>query len=562
MQNQKVEFFNLFKYFIFFFYFSAIYQIMYYASGVSGSVGLRESFYLTFLWLIPILIFQKYSKKIALFIGLLLWAGSLANLGYFAIYKQEFSQSVIFIMFESNITEGTEFLKTYFVWWIVPLYLVYSLIAYVLWKRLTTVDIHLKSKFLIIPFSLLIATHTFAKMYFVEEAPVDLAVKKQINNMTSATPWNLVLGYVSYKEDLASMENLLEQNSKLEPLANLVDKNKDETSTMILVIGESTNRNRMSLYGYERDTTPRLKALENELIAFDNVYSPRPYTIEVLQQALTFADEQNPDLYLTKPNLINIMKQAGYETYWITNQQTQTTRNTMLTTFSKMCDHQKYLNNNRRQNSSSYDEIVLEPFKEVLNDNSIKKKFIVVHLLGTHIKYDYRYPESYAKFDNAQVSDKLTDEEAKLYNSYDNAVYYNDYVISELIKLVSKESSKASLLYLSDHGEEVFDDKNIKKLGRNEMAPTKAMYTVPFIIYGNEKWKDSVDFNKLSTYKNRMYTSANLIYTYSDLAGINFDEMDKTKSIINDEFLETPVIIGDPYKNNKLRDLLKKPFES
>lgn len=61
------------------------------------------------------------------------------------------------------------------------------------------------------------------------------------------------------------------------------------------------------------------------LLVFDNVFSARPYTIEILQQALTFADEENPNLYTSKPNILNIMKQAGYTTYWVTNQQTQTT---------------------------------------------------------------------------------------------------------------------------------------------------------------------------------------------------------------------------------------------
>ena len=43
---------------------------------------------------------------------------------------------------------------------------------------------------------------------------------------------------------------------------------------------------------------------------------------------LTFADEENPDLYLSTPSLVSMMKQAGYKTFCITNQQTMTKRNT------------------------------------------------------------------------------------------------------------------------------------------------------------------------------------------------------------------------------------------
>ncbi|KYB94534.1 hypothetical protein AGQ52_24740 [Salmonella enterica subsp. enterica] len=85
------------------------------------------------------------------------------------------------------------------------------------------------------------------------------------------------------------------------------------------------------------------------LTVFNNVVTSRPYTIEILQQALRFADEKNPDWYLTKPSLMNMMKQAGYKTCWITNQQTMTARNTMLTVFSKQSDKQFYMNQQRTQ---------------------------------------------------------------------------------------------------------------------------------------------------------------------------------------------------------------------
>ena len=142
----------------------------------------------------------------------------------------------------------------------------------------------------------------------------------------------------------------------------------------------------MSLYGYPRETTPQLdamKAANRNLTVFNNVVASRPYTIEVLQQVLTFADQEHPDRFLTDPSLMNLMKQAGYKTFWITNQQTMTKRNTMLTTFAQQTDAQFYLNNQRSQNASQLDGAVLAPFAKVLDDPA-PKKFIVVHLLGTH----------------------------------------------------------------------------------------------------------------------------------------------------------------------------------
>ncbi len=49
-----------------------------------------------------------------------------------------------------------------------------------------------------------------------------------------------------------------------------------EPRTLVLVIGESTQRGRMSLYGYPRETTPELDALHKtdpNLTVFNNVVS-------------------------------------------------------------------------------------------------------------------------------------------------------------------------------------------------------------------------------------------------------------------------------------------------
>lgn len=550
---------NLLYHFLFFFYFSAVYQALCFIFNVSGFVGLRESFFLSFLWFIPLLILPAYTKVISAVIGLLLWTTSLASLGYFMMYGQEFSQSVLFIIFESNMKESSEFLHTYFAWWMVPTLLFYTLGGIFLWKQLKPIEFKMAYKPFAIVFVLLLATKTFTGLYFIDDKGFDSAYDKQLSRMQAAAPWNLIVGYEKYKLQLEQMQTLLETNQNLPKLTNFSSQYK-QPNTMVLVIGESTNRNRMSLYGYTRQTSPNLEQLKDELLVFDNVFSPRPYTIEVLQQALTFADENNPDLYLNKPNLMNIMKQAGYETYWITNQQTQTKRNTMLTTFSQMADHQIYLNNNRRQNSASYDEVVMKPFKEVLSHNEIEKKFIVVHLLGTHSRYDYRYPTEFARFDNEKVERALDSKQLAYYNYYDNAILYNDYVVSSLIKEVKNQDRAASLLYFSDHGEEVYDDASRLKMGRNEADPTLSMYTVPFIVYGNESWKKMHTFDAMNIYTHRLYSSANLLYSYCDLAGIGFDGFEKEKSIFNESYETLPVLIGDPMKKAMLRDLREKPL--
>ena len=552
---------NFWKYYLFFFYFSGLYQIIIFASGTAGGVGLRQAIYMSFLWLIPILLLPKYSKLISGSVGLLLWATSLVSMGYLALYGQDFSQSVLFIIFESNASESREFLESYFKWWMVPALIVYTLLPYLLWKHLQPLYIS-STRFkvsLVLALSFIVSWPTF-NQYIIKNHGLDYATDLQMNRMEPAAPWHLVMGYIKYKKTLKEIEHYLLANKTLSPIQGLVDKNATSNNTLVLVIGESTNRQRMSLYGYQRKTTPELDAMRNELLVFDNIYSPRPYTIETLQQVLTFADQKNPDLFLKKPTLINLMKQAGYKTYWITNQQTQTKRNTMLTTFSKQADKQIYLNNNRMQDSTQYDGVVIRPFQKILNEPA-QKKFIVIHLLGTHRKYHYRFPEEFAVFQgNSDLPKWLNDSQAEEYNDYDNAVAYNDFVVSELIKQFKQHNDHGMLVYFSDHGEEVYDRPEKLFTGRNEAAPTSAMYTIPFIVWQSPSWRQSNPVDNKEEVIHRMYSTSDFIYTWSELAGISFNEFDTSRSIVNQAFKQHPVWIGNPDNPKKLRDLNVEPF--
>ena len=550
---------NFWKYYLFFFYFSGLYQIIIVSSATAGGVGLRQSIYMSFLWLIPILLFPRYSKIISGVTGLVLWATSLMSMGYLALYGQDFSQSVLFIIFESNFSESREFMESYFKFWMIPALLVYSFIPYLLWKTLKPLYTGKTQRYsLILALTFIVSWPGLNQI--IHSRPVEHALSKQMDRMEPAAPWHLVVGYVKYRKTLAEIEQHLLANKNLPPLKGLVDNNADSENTLILVIGESTNRQRMSLYGYQRKTTPRLDAIKNELMVFDSIYSPRPYTIETLEQVLTFADQKNPDLYLTKPTLINLMKQAGYKTFWITNQQTQTKRNTMLTTFSKQADEQIYLNNNRMQDSNQYDGVVIEPFKKVLND-SARKKFIIVHLLGTHRKYHYRFPKDFTVFKGGLDLPKwLDDDQAEEYNDYDNAIIYNDYVVSSLIEVFKNTGKNGMLVYFSDHGEEVYDNPEKLFTGRNEGAPTSTMYTIPFIVWRSDSWaKSNVIYNP-DEIVHRIYSTSDFIYTWSELVGIRFDDFDASKSVVAEKFQSHPVWIGDPSEPSKLRDLRKQPF--
>ncbi len=533
--------------FLFFWYFSGITQLLIQLSGTSGFSGFRQAFFLSAVWLAPLLIFPRRTRLLAALIGVVLWACSLASLGYFFIYQQEFSQSVIFIMFESNISEAGEYLTQYFAWWIVLAFIAHTAVAIFLWTRVRPVYLP-RAQALVAATAILVAIIGYPLVKQIARSDtLEDAIDRFESRIEPAVPWQMIVGYHRYTQQLDNMQDMLDSASQIPPLTNFKDNTADQPSTLVLVIGESTNRQRMSLYGYPRNTTPELDELRDQLAVFDNVITPRPYTIEALQQVLTFADEENPDLYLKTPSVVSMMKQAGYKTYWITNQQTMTKRNTMLTTFSEQADEQVYLNNNRNQNARQYDGDVLAPFAKALADPA-ERKFIVVHRLGTHMSYQYRYPPTFEKFTDRQgVPAGISDDQLPIYNSYDNAVLYNDFVVSSLIKDYAKTDPNGFLLYLSDHGEDVFDSAGHATLGRNEGKPTAPMYTIPFMAYASPKWRESHDW-KFAGDLQRPYSSSQLIHTWADLAGLSFNELDRSKSLVSDSFIPRPLLIGNPYQ--------------
>ena len=542
--------------YLFFWYFSGVTHLLLLASGATGVSPLRHGLVGSLLWLLPMILLPRQGTRIAGFIGLVLWVGSLVNLGYFSIYRQEFTQSVLFIVFESNPSEASEFVGNYFAWWMVPALLAHTAIAWWLWRRLRPLAMPKRAAWALslAILTLIVLPGTYRVLYKGRDLTAGTFSHALANHLEPAVPWQFVVGLAKYDKQLGEMQSLLEQNQRLPPVANLVDANAGQPSTLVLVIGESTNRQHMSLYGYSRKTTPRLEAMRDQLAVFNQVVASRPHTIETLQQALTFADQENPDLYLTRPSLMNIMKQAGYKTYWITNQQTLTGRNTMLTNFSEQTDEQIYLNTARSQNAYSYDGKVLEPFSRILGDKA-ERKFIVVHLLGTHMKYEFRYPPEFNVFrDKEGLPGWVTERQLSQINHYDNAVLYNDHVVAGLIERLAAGGGRSMLLYFSDHGEDVYDSPGHDFSGRNEARPTPPMYTVPFLLWRSAAWKQAHP-HRFDGQLDRLYQTAHLIHTWADLAGLGFDDYDPTKSVVNARFRERPLLVGNPASPKTLIDL-------
>ncbi len=311
---------------------------------------------------------------------------------------------------------------------------------------------------------------------------------------------------------------------------------EDIPQTFVIVIGESCSRKHMSLYGYKRKTTPRLDRC-NDIFVFDNVVAAWSNTISSVLSILSEANLENGKDFATSVNVIDVFHSAGFKTYWISNQTPFGAWDNLITEFAKRSDFTKFVNVSANSSfeatlTSSYDEQLFAPLSKVLKDTA-KRKFIVVHLMGSHSTYTHRYPE---KFDVFHGSGKKERTIAR----YDNSVLYNDFVVDSMLNMVkfyAQDSCLSTVIYLSDHAENVYDEMN--KVGHDYSGYLpKSNVEIPFIVWLSDHYRDThpekVKIILSNTHK--PFVSDDLFYSIIDLDFIKTPYAVLSKSIFSKQF--------------------------
>ncbi len=231
---------------------------------------------------------------------------------------------------------------------------------------------------------------------------------------------------------------------------------KNSPKRIVLVIGESHARGKMSLYGYRLPTTPRLEELEKNgsLVKFTDVIAPAGLTAQCLRVLLNFADMQmleRGEAWNKKLDLINLFNIAGFDTFVVSNQETFSESLLAVTATFEFAKNYTNLNRDVPSNigqadtKERTDEKIL-PFIKFGEQKSLN----VIHLMGQHIKYSNRYPEEFAKFDANDIVEVAGDKR-NFFAHYLNAVYFGDFVLGEIWNKFKDED--AVMIYVGDHGE-------------------------------------------------------------------------------------------------------------
>ena len=322
-------------------------------------------------------------------------------------------------------------------------------------------------------------------------------------------------------------------------------KNDEESEIYIFVMGESARYANFGINGYERNTTPCLNLLKQEekLLTFSNVYTSGNLTNTALPLLMTRATVLEKNIANNEKSLISLCKEAGFKTYLLSN---QGEGEPFIRQLALEADF-GLINNSDASFDKKYDALLLPFIDSILNEKE-KLKCLFLFTLGNHYKYNYRYPPQFEKFTptigKTFFSYEIVEKNKELFiNAYDNAVLYTDFFINEIIKRIENQNCKASLFYISDHGENIFDTPKVN-LGHGTLSPTLQELHIPMFIWFSNSYlqtNDSIFFH-LKNNLNSKINSTHVFYTFANIAGIKYDLYQKEKDFSVKTFVPDSVL--------------------
>lgn len=443
---------------------------------------------------------------------------------YFYLFKTYFSSSAIFVVLDSNFNEVKEFSTFYINKIAISFLLIIVLTVIFVLKK------NIKKSFVFLNTS----TKKKFKLFGVF---ITLLLFLKFSGLISVNvPYLILKSGVEYQIESKKLGNY--KTNKKGNFNNVFQIEKTDEEVHVVILGESTTRSHLGIYNYYRETTPELTKIKDDLLVFNNVISPHAYSVGSLTKILTLGNYENPKK-ISEGSIIQLANSADYATYWLSNQRPIGPYESMTTKISLSAKTSKFLTTTIAGNSKVLDEVLIPEFEKVLN-NDEKRKVIFIHLMGTHHHYENRYPKAFAKFKEQPKTKFQFQESFTKINHYDNAVLYNDFIISKIIKRVKKLNTKSTVLYFSDHGEEMFSALNMA--GHNEDIYSKQMFDIPFVLWQSNKYKQQ---KQLFFDNERKYMADDMFHSMAQLLGVRAREVDSTRSIFSKYFKERKRIIKD-----------------
>ncbi len=465
-----------------------------------------------FLYIYILDALENLNRKIFLFVNLVLISLSLLFTAYGLATGMPVGYQVFASVFETSINEALEFTSSALFFKMIFSYLfLFAASAYLLFmKKDTAKRIYKQKRVLYLSFAifLIYPFHFYNKFDYYPENVINM-FQTYLGTIHKSVERYISNGYI-FKGEI----------------------NESKKVNLILVIGEASRRYSYSLYGYKRDTNPSLEKDEKNMILFDKAYTVAPYTRVSVPSLLSTASVKMFKQIYKYPTLIRIFNAVDLETAVLSNQTINLDSDVFISAIFKEADIKYFLQkfNNRYFDKILYDGQLLPELKKIIRSNRDKNKFFVMHLIGSHYKYENRYPKDKTFFPGNSIIDH-----------YDNSIRYTDFVLSKIKKTIQKDKSPYIVLYISDHGEYLneFHDgiygHGVKRITRFELE-------IPFMVFYNDEFAALYpkEISNLIKHKNKKISLDNVSHTILGLYGIYPRSYDETMDLSSDNFNENP----------------------
>ena len=331
----------------------------------------------------------------------------------------------------------------------------------------------------------------------------------------------------------------------------------------VMVVGETARACNWQLAGYNRPTTPRL-ARRHDIVFFNRVLSESNTTHKSVPMILSPLDASNfgDSIYHTK-SIIETFNEAGYRTAFISNQK----RNgSFIDFFGNQADETIFINDGN-DNGERFDIDLIDEMESFISRNSdARKLMIVLHTYGSHFKYEGRYPASSAVFTPDNALDATASNRPTLINAYDNTIAYTDLFLDSLASCLGATGRPSAFVYLSDHGEDIFDDERERFLHASP-NPTYYQIHVPMLLWMSDSLR-TIEPEKFNTAvghaSSKISSSKSAFNTLINLAGITTPSYRPAWSVTDTAFVEQPRIYLNDYNESVRLDdsgLRRQDFE-
>ncbi|GEA08686.1 hypothetical protein KUL42_34470 [Alteromonas sp. KUL42] len=254
-----------------------------------------------------------------------------------------------------------------------------------------------------------------------------------------------------------------------------------EPHTTVVVVGETARADKFASNGYYRQTTRNIESLG--AVSFSHVESCGTATAVSVPCMFSRLNREEYESRVAdkQDNALDVIQRAGVNVTWIDN-------NSSCKGVCKRVETIEFdptRDPNLCNGEFCFDQILLNELRSELQKKPDQNRIIVLHMIGSHgPTYYLRYPPEFARFlPDCPSSDIQHCSEEQLINTYDNTIVYTDYIIGQVIEMLS-DVPDSSMLYVSDHGESLGENGIFLHGFPYSLAP-EAQTHVPLVFWNS-----------------------------------------------------------------------------